>query len=75
MDKKNMYFQRHNGTYILLLKDCTEAEGWQAAHNFMVEHNFQEPYVRYWCDPSGNKWFDVGSHTEFFIWGLIDINN
>ena len=72
MDKKNMYFKRKNGTYILLLKDCTEKDGWKAAHEFMTEHNFQAPYIRTWYDPSENKWFDVGSHSEFFVWGFID---
>lgn len=71
--KKNMYFQRSNGEYILLLENCTEEEGLVAAQKFMDEHNFTCYYIRTWKIPGGNKIYDVGSHVEFFVYGFIDV--
>ena len=70
---KNMYFKRSNGEYILLLENCTEEDGGKAAHKFRDDHNFKCHYVRTWMTPDGNKHYDVGSYTEFFIYGFIDM--
>ena len=72
MDKKNMYFQRSNGEYILLLENCTEKDGWKAAKDFMDDHNYTSYYTRIWNTQDGNTHYDVGSHTEFFIWGFVN---
>lgn len=69
---KNLYFRRSNGEYILLLESCTTEEAWTAAKEFMSNHKFTYYYVRKWNDSSGNQWWDVGSHTEFFVWGFIE---
>ena len=71
MDKKIMYFLRSNNEYLVLNDYCTEEEGWKAAHEFMTNHGFEAPYIRTWFDTKGNKWFDVSSHTEFFVWGFL----
>ena len=34
--------------------------------NFLDEHNFKSYYTRIWQE-NNEWWFDVGSHTEFFI--------
>lgn len=56
---KNMYFQRSNGEFILLLENCTEEDGWKAAQKFMNDHNYKSYYTRTWTTPNGNKKFDV----------------
>jgi hypothetical protein len=32
-----------------------------------INPDYKIYYTRRWTDDSGNLWFDVGSHTEFFI--------
>ena len=40
--------------------------------DFLDEHHFKSYYTRIWQED--NKWwFDVGSHTEFFV--LVDAPN
>ena len=73
-EKKNFYFQRSNGEYILLLEDCTESQAMTKKKQFLDDHNFKSYYTRIWNTQDGNTHYDVGSHTEFFIWGFIDIN-
>ena len=45
----------------------TEKEAIQAIHQFCAERNFKIYYTRYWKDANNEVWYDVGSHTEFFI--------
>lgn len=33
---------------------------------FLDEHHYKSYYTRTWVE-NGSKWFDVGSHTEFFV--------
>ncbi len=33
---------------------------------FLAAHNFKSYYIREW-DENGEHWFDVGSHSEFFV--------
>lgn len=73
--KKNLYFQRSNGEYILLLENCLEAEASKKINQFLDEHNFKSYYTRTWNTEDGNKHYDVGSWSEFFIWGFVDINS
>lgn len=70
---KNMYFKRSNGEYILLLENCTEEEAWDEMKKFLDDHNYKSYYTRVWTTPDGNKYYDVGSYTEFFIYGFIDM--
>lgn len=67
-EKRNLYFQRSNGEHRLLATDVTEKEALKEMKKFMDEHNFKSYYTRTW-EIDGVKWYDVGSHTEFFLWG------
>jgi hypothetical protein len=67
MEKRNLYFQRSNGEYILLLENVTEDEAWTEMRRFMKQHNFKSYYTRSW-EIEGRKWYDVGSWSEFFVW-------
>ena len=73
VEKKNLYFKRSNGEYILLQEGCSEEQVFTKIYQFLDEHNFKSYYTRIW-EKDENRWYDVGSHTEFFIWGFIDIN-
>lgn len=33
---------------------------------FLAAHNFKSYYIREW-DENGDRWIDVGSHSEFFV--------
>ena len=71
----NLYFKRSNGQYVLLLEDCTEKQALQKIHKFLDEHHFKSYYTRTWNTEDGNRWYDVGSHTEFFVWGFVRTNS
>ena len=75
VEKKNLYFQRSNGEYILLKENCSETQASTEIHSFLDKHNFKSYYTRIWNTENGNRWYDVGSHTEFFIWGFVEINS
>lgn len=66
-EKRNLYFQRSNGEYKLLAAGVTDKEAWSSMKSFLNEHNFKCYYVRSW-EHDGIRWYDVGSHTEFFLW-------
>lgn len=63
---KNFYFKRSNGEEILILGDCDEQSAMVRMHDFMHEYNFKSYYTRMW-EEDNVKYYDVGSHTEFFI--------
>ena len=48
---------------------------WETAlemmNTFMDAHNFKSYYKRTW-EVSEGTMVDVGSHTEFFLWGVIE---
>lgn len=67
VEKRNLYFQRSNGEYRLLGENVTDDDAWKLMKAFMDEHNFKCYYIRSW-EKNGIKWYDVGSHTEFFLW-------
>lgn len=61
-----LYFLQSNGKR-RFLQDCVdEHEAWRAIHQFCEERNFHIYYSRSWTE-NGETWYDVGSHTEFFI--------
>ena len=66
-EKRDLYFQRSNGEYRLLMKDVTKEEAWKEISKFMDEHNFKSYYTRSW-EMNGITTYDVGSWTEFFLW-------
>lgn len=68
---RNLYFQRSNGRFVVLNVDVTEKEALKHISKFLKDHNFKSYYTRTW-EVDGAKWYDVGSHTEFFIWASAE---
>lgn len=62
-----LYFENSYGQRRIIAEPETEEEAWEEIHNFCTERNFTIPYIRTWRDPDGLKWYDVSSHTEYFI--------
>jgi len=68
-----LYFEDTNETSRLIAECHTEKEIMQAITNFIENCNKHKPkdkqfksyYTRTWED-NGKKWYDVGSHSEFF---------
>lgn len=55
------------------LCDCNNRQDvFDAMNKFMDDHNFKSYYTRIWRHDD-EVWFDVGSHTEYFV--LIDKEN
>ena len=67
----NVYFRDSHGKKRLLRSDVyTTEQAWKVMKKFMDDHNFTSYYTRMWFK-DGYTWYDVGSHTEFF---LVDEN-
>ena len=62
-----LYFENSQGVRRLIGQSQTEDESWAMIKKFCTERNFKIPYVRTWKTSNGEKWYDVSSHTEFFI--------
>ena len=62
-----LYFENSRGQRRVIAEPKTEDEVWKEINKFCEERNFNIPYVRQWIDPDGLKWYDVSSHSEFFI--------
>lgn len=69
LEKRNLYFIRSNGEYKLLAENVTNSQALMKINQFLDEHKFKSYYKRTWETTSGTM-FDVGSHTEFFLWGF-----
>ena len=69
LETRNLYFINSRGEYRLLHENVTKKEMFKLIHLFLEEHNFKSYYTRSWNTDEGTK-FDVGSHTEFFLWGV-----
>lgn len=67
----NVYFRNSQGEKRMIAKNVTDKdEAWQVIHKFLDDHNFKSYYTRMWYK-DGYTWYDVGSHTEFF---MVDCN-
>lgn len=62
----NFYFQRANAERILLGEGVNEHEAMALMQKFLDEHNYKSYYTRSWLE-GNTKWYDVGSHIEFFV--------
>ena len=62
-----LYFEDSYERRRLIGEPKDDKECWNMIHNFCEERNFKIPYVRTWVTENGEKWYDVSSHTEFFI--------
>jgi hypothetical protein len=36
-------------------------------HAFLDDHNYKSYYTRMWVNDKGETYYDVGSHSEFFV--------
>lgn len=61
-----LYFINSRGTKRFIKYCQSETEAIQEIHKFCSERNFKIYYTRKW-ETNGNLWYDVGSHTEFFV--------
>lgn len=62
-----LYFENSRGQRRLIAEPETENGAIEFIHAFCEERNFKIYYTRTWRDPDGLKWYDVSSHTEFFV--------
>ena len=63
----NLYFRDSHGKRRLLAKDMqSKEEIWKHIQRFLDDHDFKSYYTRVWYS-DGFTWYDVGSHTEFFL--------
>jgi hypothetical protein len=69
LETRNLYFINSRGEYRLLHENVTKKEMFKLIQIFLEEHNFKSYYTRSWNTDEGTK-LDVGSHTEFFLWGF-----
>ena len=69
IEKRNIYFIDSRGNYRLLKENVSEREAQVVITKFLNEHRFQSYYTRSWNTSEGTM-YDVGSHTEFFLWGV-----
>lgn len=60
-----LYFKK-DGKKRLLGDRLTREEVWSRITLFCEDKNYKIPYTRLWNE-GRNIWYDVGSHTEFFI--------
>lgn len=67
----NLYFRDSHGNKRLIASHLQlEKEVWKHIKGFLDEHNFKSYYTRTWY-ANGYTWYDVGSHTEYF---MVDTN-
>ena len=62
-----LYFENSRGERRLIGEPKTAEESSKIYHDFCSERNFKIYYVRNWVTSKGEKYYDVGSHTEFFV--------
>ena len=62
-----LYFENSRGERRIIAEPETEEDAMKEIHKFCEDRNFKIYYVRKWIDDDGLKWYDVGSHSEFFI--------
>ena len=67
----NVYFRDSYGKRRLLEANVKDKEAvWKIIQKFLDDHNYKSYYTRVWYN-EGYTWYDVGSHTEYF---LVDEN-
>lgn len=62
-----LHFENSYGQRRIIAEPHTEEEAYKEIYKFCGDRNFEIYYVRTWTDENALKWYDVGSHTEFFI--------
>lgn len=66
-----VYFKNSNGKSRAIGEVAKEEDVFELINDFLDKHNFTSYYIRTWCK-NKRKWYDVGSHTEFFY---INVEN
>ncbi len=64
---KSLYFASRTGALIDIKIDIIEEDVFRYIEEFCRERNYTIPYTRSWKTEDNELWFDVGSHTEFFV--------
>lgn len=62
-----LYFENSNGNRRVIAEPNTEEEALQEIYKFLEDRNFKSYYTRTWVNDDGEKVFDVGSWSEFFV--------
>ena len=62
---KEVIFQNRFGLDKLIGTAQNETESIKIINDFLSAYNYKAPYWRIW-EENGKKWYDVGSHSEFF---------
>ena len=64
-----LYFITSKGAWRFLGFFESESEAFKRIHSYCrrLNPNFKIYYTRKWQDDKGDLWYDVGSHTEFFV--------
>lgn len=62
-----LYFEDSCGLRRLIGTSYSDDQIWRMMYDFCAARNFIIPYVRTWSTSDGEKYYDVGSHTEFFV--------
>lgn len=62
-----LYFENSHGERRIIAEPNTENEALKEIHKFCDDRNFKIYYTRNWRNAEGEKVFDVGSWSEFFI--------
>ena len=62
-----LYFENSYRERRLIGEPKDSNESWKIMNDFCEERNFKVYYIRSWRTSNGEKHYDVGSHTEFFI--------
>lgn len=62
-----LYFENSRGERRLIGEPSSSEESMKIIYDFCEERNFKIYYVRTSVTPEGEKWYDVGSWSEFFI--------
>lgn len=62
-----LYFENSCGVRREIARPDSEAEAWRVISNFCKERNFKIYYINQWMTEKGEHFYDVGSHSEFFI--------
>ena len=65
---RNLYFINTSGERRLLASDIEKDSVSPIIKSFLDERGYKSYYTRIWETKEGTM-YDVGSYTEFFLWG------
>ena len=63
---KQVYFENSYGDRRVIGTVESDDQAWQTISKFLKQHNYRAQYIISWTESDGT-WYDVGSHSEFFI--------